>query len=310
VAPREVGHGLGQGQRRPLPRAEERRLPPGGQGVAALLGLAGRPGVLGAHVEAEGAAVELGRPELDQLAEHRVEPDDRWTLDTLAAADVLTSRAEGRFGFGTQWTTYQNLTAAIRCWGGELISLDGKQSMVDRPEALQAMQWHWELWHRRQTMLPKSIGPADFGASAIAMGGQMLAGACSNVKNAVKDGFRWSMVMMPNGCRGAIVQKGSRRHRAAHGWAGRAVGHRVYHWGRPHSGSGASTRGTALLLVDYQAPAAVCTALPGQGLLRPRPAGAGRPPSPRSGPPRPRPRAPRARPGGPYLEEYSAEGTA
>jgi ABC-type glycerol-3-phosphate transport system substrate-binding protein len=36
------------------------------------------------------------------------------------------------------------------------------------------------------------------------MGGQMLAGARSNIKNAVKDGFRWSMVMMPNGPTGKI----------------------------------------------------------------------------------------------------------
>jgi ABC-type glycerol-3-phosphate transport system substrate-binding protein len=53
-------------------------------------------------------------------------------------------------------------------------------------------------------MMPKSVGPADFGESTVAMAGQMLAGARSNVKNAVKEVFRWSMVMMPKGPSGRI----------------------------------------------------------------------------------------------------------
>jgi ABC-type glycerol-3-phosphate transport system substrate-binding protein len=133
------------------------------------------------------------------------EPDDDWKLDDLvSAADRLTSAGENRFGYGTQWGTFQNATAALRRWGGDLLSLDGKTSLLDRPEALQAMQWHWDLWHRRQVMLPKSVAPADFGNRAVAMAGQMLAGARSNVRNAVKDAFRWGMVMMPRGPTGTI----------------------------------------------------------------------------------------------------------
>jgi multiple sugar transport system substrate-binding protein len=133
------------------------------------------------------------------------EPDDNWKLDDLVnAADRLTARGEDRFGYGTQWSTFQNGTAALRRWGGDLMTLDGKRSLVDQPEALQAMQWHWELWHRRQVMVPKSVSPNDFGSGTVAMGGQMLAGARSNVRNAVKDAFRWGMVMMPKGPTGKI----------------------------------------------------------------------------------------------------------
>ena len=46
---------------------------PGGQRVQALLGLADGPGVLGVHVDAVGAAVELGGADADQLAQLRVE---------------------------------------------------------------------------------------------------------------------------------------------------------------------------------------------------------------------------------------------
>src|SRR5204862_195343 len=59
----------------PLPVGEERRLPPRRQRVEPLLGLADRAGVLGVHVDAVRAAVELRGPEADQLAQLRVAAD-------------------------------------------------------------------------------------------------------------------------------------------------------------------------------------------------------------------------------------------
>ena len=61
-------------KRGPFPVVKEWRLPPGRQGVDPLLGLAGRPRVLGVHVDAERAAVELGRADAHQLAQPDVDP--------------------------------------------------------------------------------------------------------------------------------------------------------------------------------------------------------------------------------------------
>ena len=133
------------------------------------------------------------------------EPDDRWTLDDLVtAADRLTSRGEDRLGFGMQWGMFGHMVAATRIFGGDTLTSDGKKSLLDSPQALQAMQWHWELWHRKQSALPKNGGPADFGNGKVAMIGQMLAGQRSEIKASVKEAFKWDMVLMPKGPTGKL----------------------------------------------------------------------------------------------------------
>src|SRR3977135_642583 len=58
---------LGPFERGALAIAEERRLPPGVEGVDALLGFAREARLLRVHVEAIGAAVDLRRADLDEL---------------------------------------------------------------------------------------------------------------------------------------------------------------------------------------------------------------------------------------------------
>ncbi|MBI3973769.1 MAG: extracellular solute-binding protein [Chloroflexi bacterium] len=128
------------------------------------------------------------------------EPHDAWTLDDLVtAAEKLTVHDGSRFGYNTQWGNFQHTLAAFRRFGGDLLSPDGKRCVADSPQALQAVQWHWDLWHRKEVMPAKAFANADFGNGSVAMAGQMLAGARSGLRDAVKDGFKWSMVAMPKG---------------------------------------------------------------------------------------------------------------
>ncbi|MGH2355952.1 MAG: ABC transporter substrate-binding protein [Chloroflexota bacterium] len=128
------------------------------------------------------------------------EPTDRWTLDNLvSAAETLTIRDGSRHGIGIQWGNFQQTTAAIRRFGGELLSADGKTCLADSPQALASMQWHWDLWHRRQVMAVKTVSNGDFGNGKVAMAGQKLAGARGGIKNAVKESFAWSIALMPKG---------------------------------------------------------------------------------------------------------------
>jgi len=122
----------------------------------------------------------------------------------VSAADKLTVRGTDQYGYGTMWSNFQRAIAATRRFGGDLLSADGKKSLVDSAPALQAMQWHWELWHRRQVAQPKSSAPADFGQAKVAMLGQMLAGQRGEIRTAVNDGFKWGMVLMPKGPTGKI----------------------------------------------------------------------------------------------------------
>src|SRR5258708_9652801 len=88
MASREQRHLFGERERCPLPGGKERRLAPDRQRVDTLLGLADGPGVLGVHVDAVGAAVQLRRPDPDQLAQPRVESD----LVELLGGSVIEMR--------------------------------------------------------------------------------------------------------------------------------------------------------------------------------------------------------------------------
>jgi len=68
------GQGLGPGEGGPLPVVEERRFPPGVEEVEPLLRLAAGAGILGVHVEAEGAAVDLRGAGLHQLDQAVLQP--------------------------------------------------------------------------------------------------------------------------------------------------------------------------------------------------------------------------------------------
>lgn len=133
------------------------------------------------------------------------EPSETWAVDDLvSAAQKLTVRDGSRYGYNTQWGNFQHTLAAIRRWGGDLLSPDGKKCLADSPQALQAVQWHWDLWHRKQVMHPKVYADAQFGSGEIVMAGQMLAGARSALKTASKDAFKWSMVLMPKSPAGKV----------------------------------------------------------------------------------------------------------
>jgi multiple sugar transport system substrate-binding protein len=133
------------------------------------------------------------------------DPNEKWALDDLAAAaDRLTNRGEERFGYVLQWGAFGHLVATTRLFGGDALTPDAKKSLVDSPQALQAMQWHWDLWHRKQSALPVGADAKDFGSGKVAMMGMMLAGQRSDVKNAVKGAFAWDMVPMPKGPTGKL----------------------------------------------------------------------------------------------------------
>ncbi|MNZ84142.1 hypothetical protein D3C78_1028880 [compost metagenome] len=67
----DQGHLVGQGQHGPLPLIEQRGFAPGGQRQQALGALPMLHRHLGVHLDAVGAAVEHGGPQLDELLERQ-----------------------------------------------------------------------------------------------------------------------------------------------------------------------------------------------------------------------------------------------
>jgi hypothetical protein len=89
----EPRDGLGEGKRGLFALGEVRRFAPGRQAVEALLGLSDRASVLGVHVDAVGAAVDLQRAVADQLSSAGVEVDPvRFLLATLSGWTIAREK--------------------------------------------------------------------------------------------------------------------------------------------------------------------------------------------------------------------------
>ena len=121
-------------------------------------------------------------------------------VDQLAAAaEKLTVRDGSRFGYAVNWGIFQDTVANLRRWGADLLSPDGKKCIADSAEAIACMQWHHDLWHRRQVMSTKTFAVPDFASGAVAIGGGLLAGNRTNIHTAVGSNFKWNMLPMPKG---------------------------------------------------------------------------------------------------------------
>ena len=83
--------GLGPAQGRALALGVQRGLTPAVQEVDALLGLSMGAGTAGVEVDAEGAAIELGCADLDELAEARLSP----RASTFLLKSSMRLRASG-----------------------------------------------------------------------------------------------------------------------------------------------------------------------------------------------------------------------
>src|SRR5579863_1718161 len=82
-------------QRGAFSLGEKRRFPPGVECVQALLGLTRGPRVFGVHIDAVGAAVDLGRPDFYKLAERRFEA--RGLVDIVLQSAHRIYCLRGRF---------------------------------------------------------------------------------------------------------------------------------------------------------------------------------------------------------------------
>ena len=120
-------------------------------------------------------------------------------VDQLAAAAEKLTIRDSRFGYAVNWGAFQDTVANLRRWGADLLSPDGKKCIADTPEAVAAMQWHHDLWHRRQVLATKVWAIPDFASGAVAIGGGLLAGNRGAINTAVQNNFKWNMLPMPKG---------------------------------------------------------------------------------------------------------------
>ncbi|HEY3111884.1 MAG TPA: extracellular solute-binding protein [Chloroflexota bacterium] len=116
-----------------------------------------------------------------------------WTMDAFYETAVKLHKASGgqvqRFGIDLG-TALRHLTCIARGFNAELISEDGKKSLVMEPNAVKALRWVNDLAQKEKVMaLPGSFQGSTDALFATGKAGMHQAGALAmfNVRDAIKD---------------------------------------------------------------------------------------------------------------------------
>lgn len=129
-------------------------------------------------------------------------PNDNWTMDDLVkAAQQLTERAGTeitQWGYAVATWGGENFQAHLRPWNGDAYSKDGKKSLLDQPQALEALQWYENLYQRERTMHPITNAVNNFVEGKVAMIGRTYFNLKTNdLLPKVQGKFKWDGAMMP-----------------------------------------------------------------------------------------------------------------
>jgi ABC-type glycerol-3-phosphate transport system substrate-binding protein len=130
-------------------------------------------------------------------------PTPEWGLeDLVGAARRLT--APGQWGLVFADPIYARLASWVRTWGAELLDPPtfGKTVALDRPKALQAWQWLYDLPHRHRVAPVRGVDKAAFTDGNVAMlyGEFHLNAAPTNaMRRQIGDRFRLDATLVPKG---------------------------------------------------------------------------------------------------------------
>jgi ABC-type glycerol-3-phosphate transport system substrate-binding protein len=128
-------------------------------------------------------------------------PTDDWTLDNLVEFGLKMTK-DGRFGYAPVVGDYSNMRNHTLRFGGEIISEDGKKSLIDDEKCKQAFQWVADCYfkHKISPTAQQIVGNQD----QMFLAGKLVAWASggwgyNTCKTVVKDAFKWGLVMHPKG---------------------------------------------------------------------------------------------------------------
>ena len=134
-------------------------------------------------------------------------PNDNWTMDDVVkAATQLTVRQGNditQWGYAIQGMAGENFTPAMRQYGGDTFSKDGKKAAIDTAAVLEGMQWYENLLQRERIMHPAATtapvtADQDMIDGKIAMIGRTYFNYKTNTMlTKVGDKYKWDSVMMP-----------------------------------------------------------------------------------------------------------------
>jgi ABC-type glycerol-3-phosphate transport system substrate-binding protein len=134
------------------------------------------------------------------------QPTPTWTYADLADAAGRLTRREGDavavHGVAWNWRALTTVSASLRPWGADVLSPDGRRVQIDRPEARDALEYHYDLVLKQQaaTLPPLVADPlVAFADGKAAMLTRALVGNAGLIIQRGQGKLRWGMVRMPKG---------------------------------------------------------------------------------------------------------------
>ena len=132
-------------------------------------------------------------------------PDKTWDLNRfLDAAKRVTNASQGVWGYNPA-VTQKSILTFVRAFGGELLDKEGKKSLINSPQATQAITWMYEAFTRHNVApQPKWLTANGLTADTAFTTGKLMSGKWGTsfqltAANNVKDSFKWFATIHPKG---------------------------------------------------------------------------------------------------------------
>jgi multiple sugar transport system substrate-binding protein len=126
-------------------------------------------------------------------------PDTNWKLDDVVdAARRLTKPDVWGYGWGRG---YFQVTIRARAFGGDLLSADGKQAVLNTPAAKSALQWEYDMIGRHRAA-PSQAEVGNAGQAFMEGSVGMFASNVATVttwRRPIGERFKWAATLFPAG---------------------------------------------------------------------------------------------------------------
>jgi ABC-type glycerol-3-phosphate transport system substrate-binding protein len=129
-------------------------------------------------------------------------PDKSWTLDRLVDAAKKVTQGDV-LGYNPA-VSQKTILTYTRAFGGELLDPEGKKSLLNSPQAVQAITWMYEAFNKHGIAPKPSQAAEQGGVDKMFTNGKLASGKWGTsfqltAQRDVKDAFKWFASIHPKG---------------------------------------------------------------------------------------------------------------
>jgi ABC-type glycerol-3-phosphate transport system substrate-binding protein len=129
-------------------------------------------------------------------------PDKSWSLDRLIDAAKKVTQGDV-IGYNPA-VSHKTILTYTRAFGGELLDPEGKKSLLNSPQAVQAITWMYEAFNKHGIAPKPSQAAEQGGVDKMFTNGKLASGKWGTsfqltAQRDVKDAFKWFASLHPKG---------------------------------------------------------------------------------------------------------------